>query len=155
MQYQAVCRRECWFHRHGVEIDRTNRHVRRGDRVDDEAFDRERERVTVDGMIAPDLLQDGRIVEIKPSTDGLEAGVRRQLRYYLWYFREILGVERDGVIAYPRQRRRESVTLDAAAVDAVESAIRDVWALDESASPPPAERKPFCEACAYHDFCWV
>jgi CRISPR-associated exonuclease Cas4 len=155
MQYQAVCRRECWFHRHGIEIDRENRHIRRGSRVDDDSFERSRERVTLDGMIAPDLLDDGRIVEIKPSSDGLDAGVRQQLQYYLWYFREVVGVDRDGVISYPSERRREPVELDDEDVASIESAIRDVYELSERSSPPPAERKPFCDACAYHDFCWV
>jgi CRISPR-associated exonuclease Cas4 len=155
MQYQAICRRECWFHRHGVEIDRENRHVRRGSRVDDEAYEADRERITIDGMIAPDLLTDGRVVEVKPSTDGLESGIRRQLLYYLWYFRTILNLDREGVIAYPKQRRRTPVELDEEAIENVEAAIRDIYHLDELESPPPAERKPFCDACAYHDFCWV
>lgn len=153
MQYYEVCHRELWFLSRNVEIDRNNPAVVRGTNVDDQAFSEERRNVSIDGTIAVDLLQDGRIVEVKPSS-ALTEPAKLQLLYYLWYFDRILGVEKDGVLAHPTERNREPVTLTEENIHRVEEAIRGIYEVINEDSPPPAEQKPFCESCAYHDFCW-
>jgi CRISPR-associated exonuclease Cas4 len=154
MQYYAVCKRELWFYLQDVDIDKENKHIHRGTRVDETAFAERRESVHL-GMIVPDLLENGRVAEIKPSSDGPEAGRELQLYYYLWYFKHILGTEREGVLIYPTENKRETVTLTGSDEDRVEDVIEDIYELREQASPPPLEEKPFCTACAYQDFCWV
>ena len=66
MQYYYVCERELWFESRNLEIDRENPTVVRGTRVDDTAYSDKRENLHL-GMISFDLLDDGRVVEIKPS----------------------------------------------------------------------------------------
>lgn len=154
MQYYAVCKRELWFYLQDISIDKSNIHIHQGTRVDEKTFENDRESLHF-GMIVPDLLEDGRVAEIKPSSDGLAEGRTLQLYYYLWYFKHILGVERDGVLIYPTENKREELTLTPEAENWVEEAIADIFTLREQESPPPLEEKPFCSACAYHDFCWV
>ncbi len=154
MQYYAVCERELWFYLQDISIDRDNEHIHHGTRVDESAFAESRESVNL-GMIIPDLLEDGRVVEIKPSSDGPNDGRELQLYYYLWYFKHILGTEREGTLIYPTENKRETVTLTADIEKRVEDAIEDIYDLREQPSPPPLEEKPFCTACAYQDFCWV
>ncbi|MDR5674762.1 CRISPR-associated protein Cas4, partial [Halalkaliarchaeum sp. AArc-GB] len=105
------------------------------------------------GMVSLDLLQDGRVVEIKPSSSLVEPATM-QLLYYLWYLEEFAGVERDGVLAHPNERTREPVELDADHRKKVEDAIRGIHRVVTSDTPPEATEKPFCSSCAYHDFCW-
>ncbi|ELZ99743.1 CRISPR-associated protein Cas4 [Haloferax denitrificans ATCC 35960] len=152
MQYYYVCERELWFESRSLEIDRENATVVRGMRVDETAYDEKRESLRL-GMISLDLLDDGRVVEVKPSS-ALTEPAEMQLSYYLWYLDRVAGVRRDGVLAHPRERRRESVELTEERAKKVESSIRRIHELVRRSSPPPAERKPFCESCAYHDFCW-
>ena len=109
-QYYAVCKRELWFYLQDVDIDKENEHIHRGTRVDETAFAERRESVHL-GMIVPDLLENGRVAEIKPSSDGPGAGRELQLYYYLWYFKHILGTEREGVLIYPTENKRETVTM--------------------------------------------
>lgn len=154
MQYFAVCKRELWFYLRDISIDKDNEHIHRGTRVDETAFAGRRESVNL-GMIVPDLLDNGRIAEIKPSSDGPGEGRELQLYYYLWYFKHVLGTERDGVLIYPTENKRETVTLTASDEERVEDVIREIYDLRDQSSPPPLEEKPFCSACAYHDFCWV
>jgi len=104
-------------------------------------------------MISLDLLDDGRVVEVKPSSTLTEPA-RMQLSYYLWYLDRIAGIEKDGVLAHPRERKREPVELTDERATKVEEAIRGIHEIVSQASPPPAEEKPFCDSCAYHDFCW-
>ncbi len=154
MQYYYVCERELWFESRNVEIDRENASVARGTRVDESSYgERTRENLRL-GMIALDLLQDGRVVEVKPSS-SLTEPARMQLSYYLWYLDRVLGVEREGVLSHPTERKREEVALTAERCEKVESAIRGIHAIVTADSPPEATDKPYCESCAYHDFCWV
>lgn len=153
MQYYHVCERELWFVAHDVEIDRDTASVVRGTAVDERSYaDRGEQNLRL-GMISLDLLEDGRVIEIKPSS-ALTEPAEMQLSYYLWYLDRVVGVERDGVLAHPRERRREPVELTPARVESVESAIRGIAGVVERETPPAAEEKPFCESCAYYDFCW-
>lgn len=152
MQYYYVCKRELWFASRHLEIDRENSAVVRGTRVDESAYSEQRQNLSL-GMISLDLLQDGRVVEVKPSS-SLEEPARMQLSYYLWYLSEIVGVDRDGVLAHPTERRREEVELTSDRREKVESAIRGIHSVITAEEPPEAVEKPFCSSCAYHDFCW-
>jgi len=152
MQYYYVCKRELWFASRHLEIDRENANVVRGTRVDETAYDDERRSISL-GMISIDLLQDGRVVEVKPSST-LEEPARMQLSYYLWYLDRIAGVSRSGVLAHPTERNREPVDLTSERAEKVEDAIRGIHEVVSQEAPPPAEEKPFCSSCAYHDLCW-
>ena len=153
MQYYEVCRRELWFVSRHLEIDRETPSVVRGTHVDETAYEDKRRNVSIDGTIAIDVLEDGRVMEVKPSSALVEPA-RLQLLYYLWYLDRVVGVRRSGVLAHPTERKRESVELTEGNVEWVEAAIRGVYDVVTSESPPPAEEKPFCDSCAYHDFCW-
>jgi CRISPR-associated exonuclease Cas4 len=153
MQYYHVCKRELWFYSRDLEIDRANPNVVRGTHVDDSTYEGQRRNVSIDGTIAIDLLQDGRVVEVKPSS-ALTEPARMQLLYYLWYLDRVAGIEKDGVLAHPTERNREPVELTPENAERVEDAIRGIHDVVTSDSPPPAEEKPFCDSCAYHDFCW-
>lgn len=153
MQYYEVCERELWFESRDIEIDRENANVVRGTHVDETAYESKRRNLSIDGIIAPDLLDDGRVVEVKPSSALVEPA-RLQLLYYLWYLDRVVGVEKDGVLAHPTERKREQVELTEEAAERVEEAIRGIYEIIQSDSPPAATEKPYCESCAYHDFCW-
>jgi len=100
MQYYYVCERELWFESRNVEIDRENASVARGTRVDESSYgERSQENLRL-RMIALDLLEDGRVVEVKPSSTLTEPA-RMQLSYYLWYLDRVLGVEREGRVGTP------------------------------------------------------
>ncbi|KAB1194836.1 CRISPR-associated protein Cas4 [Haloferax sp. MBLA0076] len=153
MQYYYVCQRELWFASRNLEIDRENSAIVRGTRVDDSSYgDRGEENLRL-GMISLDLLEDGRVVEVKPSS-ALTEPARMQLSYYLWYLDRVAGVERDGVLAHPTERRREDVELTPERAKKVEDAIRKIHEIVSDESPPEPEEKPFCDSCAYHDLCW-
>jgi CRISPR-associated exonuclease Cas4 len=153
MQYYFVCERELWFLSRNVEIDRDNPNIVRGTRVDEESYERKKSNFHVDGNVAIDVLDNGKVVEVKPSSK-LEEPARMQLLYYLWYLKKVAGVEREGVLAHPTEKEREEVKLTEENEEKVEEAIRGIHEIVNSETPPPAEEKPFCDSCAYYDFCW-
>lgn len=153
IQYATVCKRELWFYLHGVDINRDNPHIATGSDVDSRFYSDSESRI-IDSMIAPDMLDDGRIVEVKPSSDNPESA-RNQLLFYLWYLEKFYDMETSGVLAYPTERKREEVILSEQNIEKVESLIQTVYNVFYMDSPPEFEKKPVCESCAYRDFCQV
>lgn len=154
VQYYEVCTRELWFMSHGIDIDRGAANIRRGTHVDETSYRDKRRSFQVNGRIAIDVLDSGDIMEVKVSSK-LEEPARLQLLYYLWYLDEILDIEREGVLAYPRERKRERVTLTAENRERIESVLRGVIETVDRETPPALEKKPVCEACLYQDLCWM
>lgn len=154
VQYYAVCKRELWFMSRGIDIDRGAANIRRGTHVDETSYRDKRQSFQVNGRIAIDVLESGDVMEVKVSSK-LEEPAHLQLLYYLWYLDEVLDIERDGVLAYPRERKRERVELDAENRERIEDTLRGVIHVIEQETPPPLEKKPVCDACLYQDICWM
>ena len=154
MQYYIACKRELWFFSRGIDIDRETSNIQRGTHIDETSYKSKRRSFQINGRIALDILDSGEVMEVKASS-ALEEPARMQLLYYLWYLDEILDIQRDGVLAYPTERKRESVTLDTSAREAVEAAIQEIIDITEREQPPELEKKPYCDSCLYQDICWV
>lgn len=154
MQYLHVCERELWFASRGLDIDRDAPNIRKGTRIDETSYRDKRDSFLVNGRIAIDLLEDGRVMEVKASST-LETPARMQLLYYLWYLDEVCDIEREGVLAYPAERKRETVELTSERKDSIEDSLRRIFEVVEADSPPPLEKKPVCESCLYQDICWM
>ena len=154
VQYYHVCRRELWFMSRGIDIDRGTPNIQRGNHVDETSYRDSRRSFTIDGRISLDLLDDGDIMEVKVSS-ALEEPPRMQLLYYLWYLDRIHGVEKSGVLAYPKERSRESIELTEDTALEVEATLRGIIDTVEDDSPPNLEKKPYCDSCLYQDICWL
>lgn len=154
VQYYHVCRRELWFMSRGIDIDRSTANIVRGTHTDKTSYRDKRQSFQINGRIQIDVLDDGDVMEVKVSS-SLEEPPKIQLLYYLWYLDRILDIERTGVLAFPRERTRETVTLSEENVSAVEETIVGVIETVQEDSPPPLEKKPYCESCLYQDLCWM
>lgn len=154
VQYYHVCRRELWFMSRGIDIDRGTVNIRKGARVDEESYRDQKRSFQIDGRIQIDMLDDGKIMEVKVSS-ALEKPPKMQLLYYLWYLENVYGVDRKGVLAYPEERKRENVQLTAETTEQIEETIRGIIDVVTSDSPPPLEKKSYCDSCLYQDICWV
>jgi len=154
VQYYHVCERELWFMSRGLDIDRETTNIQQGNYVDENSYDDRRKSYQINGRIQLDLLDSGDVMEVKVSST-LEKPARMQLLYYLWYLDEVLDIEKDGVLAYPKERKREDVVLDEESCREVEETVRGIIDVVEQDAPPALEKKPYCDACLYQDICWV
>ncbi|MFC7205202.1 CRISPR-associated protein Cas4 [Haloferax namakaokahaiae] len=155
VQYFEVCKRELWFMSRGIDIDRGSVNIRRGTRVDETSYRDKRQSFQVNGRIAIDVLDDsGDIMEVKVSSK-LEEPPKLQLLYYLWYLETVLDIEKDGVLAYPQERKRERVELDDENRERIETVLRGIIEVVEADVPPELEKKPVCDSCLYQDICWM
>jgi len=154
VQYYHVCKRELWFMSRGIDIDRGAANIRRGTHIDETSYRDKRWSFQINGRIALDMLDSGEVMEVKASS-SLEKPARMQLLYYLWYLDRILHIQRDGVLAYPAERKREEVSLTEDNAAAVEETIRGIIDVVESDTPPELDKKPYCDSCLYQDICWL
>lgn len=153
-QYYVICERKLWLYSRRITADRSNRNISAGVRVSEETYTNEKKELLIDGSVAIDLLEDGRVVEVKRSSK-YEKASRLQLEFYLWYLEEEKGVKTTGVLRYPVERSRETIVLDRAARERVEEAIDGIKDVVGQENPPVAEEKEACSGCAFYDLCWV
>jgi len=138
----------------GIDINRGAANIRRGTHIDETSYRDKRRSFQINGRIALDILDSGEVMEVKASS-SLEKPARMQLLYYLWYLDRILDIQRDGVLAYPAERKREEVSLTEDNATAVEETIRGIINVVESNTPPELDKKPYCDSCLYQDICWL
>ncbi|AFL96008.1 CRISPR-associated Cas4 family protein 3 [Thermococcus cleftensis] len=155
VQYYFTCERELWFFSRGLQFDFENEDMLIGRLIHGESYERGWKEVIL-GDVKLDVVIEGdgvEVVEVKKSSK-LEEPARWQLKYYLYLLKKA-GTEARGVIAYPREGKREEVVLSEEDVAIIEGAISDIERIIALETPPRAERKPYCRRCAYRDFCWV
>lgn len=154
VQYYHVCQRELWFMSRGIDIDRETTNIQRGTHVDETSYQDARRSFMIGNRIQLDVLESGAIMEVKVSST-LEKPARMQLLFYLWFLREIYGIEKDGVLAYPTERKRETVELTDRSAAEVERTILGILDLVARDAPPKLSKKPYCGSCLYQDLCWM
>lgn len=154
VQYYHVCKRELWFMSRGIDIDRETTNIQRGTHVDETSYQGSRRSFMIGNRIQLDLLESGAVMEVKVSS-RLETPARMQLLFYLWYLDKVHGIEKDGVLAYPTERKRESVQLDDVAAAEVERTVIGILDIVNQDAPPELSKKPYCDSCLYQDICWM
>ena len=155
VQYYFTCKRELWFFSRGLNFDFENDDMLIGRAIHKESHEGGWREVLLDGIKLDAVKRRGSIevVEIKKSSK-LEAPAKWQLKYYLHYLRKA-GIKARGVIAYPKEGRRETVELSSEDIEILEKAFDEIERVIMLERPPEAEKKPYCRRCAYRDFCWV
>ncbi|APX00234.1 CRISPR-associated protein Cas4 (plasmid) [Halobiforma lacisalsi AJ5] len=154
VQYYHVCKRELWFMSRGIDIDRETTNIQRGTHIDETSYQNERHSFMINNRIQLDVLGSGDIMEVKASS-RLEEPARMQLLFYLWFLQEIYGIEKDGILAYPTERKRETITLNSSTIEKVESTITGILKVVDLDTPPELEKKAYCDSCLYQDICWM
>lgn len=153
INYLFVCERKLWFFDRGITMERHSDQVLLGRLLEETSYPREKKkRITIDDLIAIDILQGNAVDEVKSSRKMHQASVM-QLCYYLYYLKQ-LGIEKKGILRYPRLRKKEEIVLTPERIREVERAVAKVSAVLRLATPPPAVRKSYCPRCAYFEFCF-
>ncbi len=153
VNYLYVCERKLWLFDRGIGMEQTSDRVLLGKLLGEYSYPREQTRdMLIDNLIRIDIMDKETIREVKYS-NRLQEADRAQILYYLYYLKR-LGIEKRGVINYPKMRRREEVVLTPEAEKEVEDALLRIKEVLSMNKPPELKRKPYCPKCAYYEFCW-
>ena len=160
VHYFVLCPRKLWWYTHGLEQEHVHgsaaqENVALGQLLHRESYpDKTRKDVLIDNLLRLDFTEAGAVHEVKKSKGGQRATLY-QLLYYLYYLKHEKGIERTGVIDYPKLRRREEVVLTPELEADVEQILEGVRTVREMPIPPMVpEPMPICRKCAYQDLCW-
>ncbi|MBF0607508.1 MAG: CRISPR-associated protein Cas4 [Magnetococcales bacterium] len=154
VNYLYVCQRKLWLFDRHITMEAESDSVLLGKLLDQSAYPREKSReVLIDNLIRIDVVGPDTIREIKLSNSIADAD-RAQILYYLFILKQ-RGINKTGIISYPKLRRTEEVVLteqDELRVLADLDKIRAITALP---NPPKPVHKPICSKCAYCQLCWA
>ncbi len=153
VNYLYVCERKLWLFDRGIQMESKSDKVLLGKLLGENSYPREdKKELLIDNLINIDIVGDDEIREVKYSSKLAHAD-RIQILYYLYYLKQ-LGVEKQGVINYPKMRKKEEVVLTQEAEEEVLAALKRIREILSMARPPQLQRKPYCTKCAYYEFCW-
>lgn len=155
IQYFYICKRKIWLASRQISGDQDNPHLEMGRFVSESTYKRNKKEIRLENIVI-DLtkLDDRNVVlgEVKKSSKTPEAA-NMQLCFYLYTLREY-GIEAEGELLFPKERKKEKVVLDEETTKELENAMEDIKEIAAQDVPPPAEKIRYCTGCAYREFCW-
>jgi CRISPR-associated exonuclease Cas4 len=109
----------------------------------------------IDGTINIDFIrQHKQIHEVKKSKSIEEASIW-QVKYYLYYLKN-LGMEGiSGIIDYPLIRRNVVVELEENDELKIQELIANIEHIVSLPVPPTTEKMKICSQCAYFELCFI
>ncbi len=151
--YYNVCYRQLWLFTKNISMEHTSELVEIGKLIHELSYSRKKKEIRVDG-ITVDLLESkkGVIHEIKKSR-ALDQSHIWQLKYYLYYFKNI-GLEMEGLLDYPKLKKRERILLTEEDYKKMEQILKDIEKWISETVPPKVINKPYCKKCSYYEFCY-
>ncbi|MGL6297671.1 MAG: CRISPR-associated protein Cas4 [Methanobacteriaceae archaeon] len=155
VQYYISCKRELWFFYNQINMNYDNENIEIGRIIHDRSFSRESKNINL-GETSFDFIKKGEkttIFEIKKSSK-LEEPVRWQLYYYLWNVKKA-GIDAEGVLVYPEERKREKIVLDDDVERKIVFIMDDINKIVLDVKPPKAQTKPYCKGCTYYELCFI
>jgi CRISPR-associated exonuclease Cas4 len=160
VHYYVLCPRKLWWFSHGMEQEHSggsasHQNVELGALLHEESYrDRSKKDILIDDLLRLDFTESGAVHEIKKSRGGHRATLC-QLLYYLYYLKREKRIETTGIIDYPKERRREEVTLTPQREAEVEEILEGVRRTRELPVPPEVPKPmAICRKCAYEELCW-
>ncbi len=153
ISYYTVCQRKLWLFSKNISMEHTSELVEIGKIIHENSYARKRKEIMFDG-IKIDMIEAKRgiIHEVKKS-NSLEESHIWQLKYYIYYFRK-LGIDLEGIIDYPKLKRREKITLSDEDEKQLDFTIESIQKLISIPSPTPTINKSYCKKCSYYEFCY-
>ncbi len=155
VQYYIACKRELWFFANQINMNYNSDDINIGRHIHEKSYSREKKNINL-GDIAFDFVKTGDknvIFEIKKSSK-LEEPVRYQLYYYLWNAKK-MGKDMEGMLVYPKEKKRERLILTSEIEEEMEGIIQNISTIVSQPLPPPVVIRPYCKRCTYYELCMV
>ncbi len=152
-QAYLTCPREAWLEYHGIISDQEHEYLALGRLVHEGSYQRARKEIFVDQLLKVDLFRDEMIAEVKKSSRHKEAA-RLQLAFYLYYLKHEKGLEFEGVLLFPKERKTERLRLTPELEERITSLIEEMLPVLLSETPPPVKKSKYCRTCSFQEVCW-
>lgn len=153
--YYYICKREVWLMSRSIVGDQDNKFMDIGRFIHETSYSRDKKEISI-GNIKVDIIKKnkGNIVvgEMKKSSKFKESA-RMQLAYYLYKLKEY-GINGEGILMFPKEKKRIEVVLDEKLIEEIEIMEKDILKIIYKEHPLKPIRINYCKNCAYNEFCW-
>lgn len=136
-------------------MENEHENVAIGKVIDENSYPYENKHLLIDGTINIDFIrQHKQIHEVKKSKSIEEATIW-QVKYYLYYLKN-LGMDGvSGVIDYPLLRRNIFIELEEGDEQKIREIITNIENIVSLPVPPAMEKMKICRQCAYYELCFI
>ena len=154
INYYFVCHRELWLFSHQINMEQNSELVELGKLLHESSYQREKKEIPI-GPIKIDFIgRDGVIHEIK-KTPSVEQAHAWQVKYYIWYLKQ-LGVNNlRGEIDYPKLKKRTEIELLPEDEVEIVEILRKIEEIINAEEVLPVLNKSLCKKCSYYELCYV
>jgi len=153
VNYYFICKRKLWLFDRKITMEDKSEKVLLGALLHEISYKKDKPKeVLIDNLISIHILDSFNIREVKYS-NKMEKADRMQILYYLYYLKK-LGINKKGIINYPKQRKREFIELKPENEEEVEKILVEIDKILKQEKPPPVINEPYCKKCAYFEFCY-
>lgn len=154
INYYFVCHRELWLFSHQINMEHNSELVELGKLLHEDSYKRENKEIQI-GPIKIDFIgKDGVIHEVK-KTPSMEEAHIWQVKYYIWYLKN-LGIKNlRGEIDYPKLKKTQEVELTATDEEKLENIIKKIDDIINTEEMPQTINKSFCKRCSYYELCYI
>ena len=152
-QAYLTCPREAWLEYHSIHSDQDHEHLALGRLVHETSYRRDRKEIFVDNLMKIDLMRGELVAEVKRTSRHIRAA-RLQLAYYLYYLKYEKGLEFEGILLFPRERKTEKISLTPELEREVEAILEEMTPVLLAEEPPPARKNRYCKSCSFNELCW-
>lgn len=156
VQYYKACFRELWFFANQINMNIDDENILLGKLLHKISYSKETKNLLIDDTISIDFKKISKnliIFEIKKSSKLTEPS-KWQLYYYLYYLKQ-KGIYAEGLLVYPKERRKERLILTEEIEKEMKEIIKKIPKIVFLSTPPKPVRKPYCKGCSYYEMCWV
>ena len=151
--YYYICPREVWLIGHGIEADQESDFLLLGRHIHEIFYKRQKKEFVINNTIKIDILPSKKVIgEIKKSSKYLKSA-KMQIAFYLYYLKQ-KGVNIEGELLIPEERKREKIKLTADLEKELEKSIIEIKEILKMNKPPYPKKIPYCKNCAYKEMCW-
>ena len=135
--------------------DQDNKYMDIGRFIHETSYSRNKKEISI-GNIKVDVLKKNKgsvlIGEVKKSSRFKESA-KMQLAYYLYKLKKY-GVEGQGVLMFPKEKKRIEINLDDELIKKLKDVEREIIKIIYNEYPSEPKKKKYCRNCAYNEFCW-
>jgi len=161
-----VCKRECWLHANGINMEHTSDIVYDGKLLHETSYaDRARKYNEIDiaakfrdvDLFGKIDFYDARekIIHETKRSDKAETAHEWQVKFYMWLL--LLNGVKDvsAILEYPQLRQTTQIELTESDIKALENMVTEIISLKSDGSCPPVIHKPICKSCSYYELCYI
>ncbi len=148
-----ICPREAWFYFHHINPAQDHELLDLGRISHEFSYQRDRKEIFVDNLLKIDLVRGELVAEVKRTSRHKKAA-HLQLAYYLYYLKHEKGLELEGILLFPKERKTERVELTPELEGEVEALTKQMMPVLLADEPPSARKIKYCKSCSFNELCW-